>query len=159
VLLKITLHTLLSLSLLAIAEYLTLMVLQIMATALFGEKKLFIYLLYIPMIFLILVKIFSSEIYTLYFFNLLIFLYYLCKTQNILTIKELLLFILYLGFMSIVYLNMDEYIYELTLFLDINENIIYLNSEVTYFLICIHIIILLFMSYNRKKLFRIERCI
>lgn len=105
--------------------------------------------------------VFSSTLYLLYFINLFIAMYILHKV--------------YIGFSSIIFLlysslfivliNLhvyEEYIFEFYLFIDVITQVPFINSEVMYALIAVHLLLLFnlkkfdsFWVIIDKKLFRI----
>jgi len=103
----------------------------------------FIFLL---MLHVELLVVFSLSYYTLYFFNLLVILYLLhFNFSNYLSN----VFFLHVA-ISLVIINLniyDEMIFETTLYLNLLESIPYINSEVMYVLSLVHI--LLFINLKR----------
>ena len=103
----------------------------------------FIFLL---MLHVELLVVFSLSYYTLYFFNLLVILYLLhFNFSNYLSN----VFFLHVA-ISLVIINLniyDEMIFETALYLNLLESIPYINSEVMYVLSLVHI--LLFINLKR----------
>ena len=113
------------------------------------------YIIYLPVLSLALILLFASSFYILYFTNLLLILYSLYKSENIMTLRELFIFINYMIFLSLVYKYFEELRYKFYLDINIVDTIYYIDLTTIYLLTSLHIIILFFMGYNREKLYRI----
>ena len=109
----------------------------------------------------VLITIFSLSWYYLYFLALLISLYSLKNLSSHLEYKIFFPFL----FLLFIVINLDiyhEYIFELSLYLNIEHWSIYINSEVMYILTLLHLIVLINLKRFEKiwaiideKLFRI----
>ena len=152
---KTLLQLSLSLSLLYIGAYTTTIVLFIAYIFSFIKIRYIDYMLYLAIVSLVLVEIFASSFYILYFINLFLVLYYLYKSQNIMTPFELSIFIVYMLFLRYLYNYFEEFRYELYLDLNIVDRLYGIDAASIYLLSSLHILVLFFMGYNREKLFRI----
>ncbi len=148
-------HLFFSSSLFFIGEYTLTLILQTVFIIIFFKSKFFIYISYIPIILFGLIKLFASTTYLLYFVNLFVFLYLLYKSDNILTLQELVIFSLYLSGLYFIYLSTSELRYDIYLYFDITDRVNSIHSEIIYMLSFLHLLILFFMGYNKEKLFRI----
>ncbi len=91
---------------------------------------------------LVLLSLFSLNLYIFYFLALFISLYLLSKHYNCFSPR--LSFILLTFILIIINLNIyDEYLFELFLWLDILDKTIYINSEVSYILMLFHLLLLI----------------
>ncbi len=108
-----------------------------------------------------LLYLFASGLYILYFLSLLIVLYLLHKYYTYFSyIVFFILSVLVLGLINLdIY---DEYIFEIFLWLDVVDRKTYINSEVSYVQLALHLLLLInlkkfenFWAIIDKKLFRI----
>ena len=116
---------------------------------------MFIYLLLLPLIHLALVDLFVRQTYILYFALLGVSIFYLIKSKNILTMQETFLFGFYMSILSLIYQNFENLRYEIELDLGVLESSYNPDITTIYILGLLHITILLFMGYNREKIYRI----
>ena len=108
-----------------------------------------------------LLYLFALGFYTLYFIFLLAASYSLHKYNKYFSDRVFFLLL----FFTIVLINLDifdEYLFEIYLYFDSVESSIFINSEVMYILIALHLIVLInlkkfenFWAIIDKKLFRI----
>ena len=96
----------------------------------------------------LLLKTFLLELYVVYFisFTILVYIFRQSKVEKPIFIFSLCLIIL----SPFLFEYLDNYIYNLHLFLDYNEQYSFVGGEVTYVLSLLHSIVF-FLSYNRKK--------
>lgn len=147
-------HLFLSLSLIWIGEYSTLFVLQLAFVFTFLKNKKIFYLLYIPMVFFVLIKLFASSVYLLYFFNLLFLFYFLYKNELLLSQEELLILSIYMTILYGLYRYFEDELYYLYLSLETDDKINHIFDEVVIVLTLLHLIIFLILGYNKQKIFR-----
>jgi len=108
--------------------------------------KKIIYFLSAYILHLILMYFFASEYYLIYFISLLFALYLLHKSYNYFSIT---IFFISTA-LSIIMINSkiyDEYLFEFFLFIDVLDRTIYVNSEIMYILVLLHLLFLI----NLKK--------
>ena len=119
------------------------------------------YFIFALFLHIILLNLFASGFYTLYFIFLIIASYSLYKYKDYFSyiIFSLLLFLLLVLINLDVY---DEYLFEIYLYFDWVKSSIFINGEVMYVLIALHLIVLInlkkfenFWAIIDKKLFRI----
>ena len=150
---KTSFHLFVSLSLVFIGEYSTVALFQIAFIATYLRVPILLYAFYVPAIYFILLKLFASGEYLLYFLNFSFFIYYLYKSQNFLNAKELFVFVLYLSLVALAYVGLEEIRYELYLNADVVDDVNVSDDFVTYALTSLHTMVLFFMGYNKEKLF------
>ena len=145
-------HTFISLSLLSVGEYTMAIFMQFLFLITFKSEFLYKFF-YLVVILFVLVKLFASTLYILYFFNLFLFIYTLYKEKVFFYVRSYFLFIFNLLFIATIYIALDEMRYELYLWLNITDVVNSINTKVIYLLTSLHLIILFIMGYNREKLF------
>jgi hypothetical protein len=143
-----------SLSLFVTGEYSLLLVAQAAFVSTLANHKKILYLLYLPMIFFALLKLFASSVYLLYFFNLTFVFYFLYQKELLLSLKELAVFTLYMFFLYGMYRYLENDIYTLYISSEIEDKVNHLFDEVVIFLTLLHIFIFIILGYNKQKLFR-----
>jgi hypothetical protein len=151
---RYALHFGMGLSLLLIGQYSLLLVLQFAFIFTFFKGKNILYLIYIPLMFFALLKLFASAFYLLYFFNLLFLYSFLYIYNYLLSLKELVLFTLYMIFTYGMYDYLDEDIYALYISSGLDDKVDHIFDEVALFLLLLHIFIFMILGYNKQKLFR-----
>lgn len=147
-------HLFMSLSCLWIGEYSSLFVLQLAFVFTFFKSKKIFYLFYMPIIFLVLIKLFASSVYLLYFFNLLFLFYFLYKNELLPNREELAIFSTYMVILYGMYHYFEEDLYYLYITLGIDDKVNHIFNEVVIFLTLLHLIIFLILGYNKQKIFR-----
>jgi hypothetical protein len=145
-------HILLSCSLYYIGEIFTLLLFQIPFFLMFIRKKEVQFFLYIPILFLILVKLFASS-YVLYFLVLVASLYLTLYFKLLYSVVEIFLYTLYLGFLYSCCSYFEYSIYELYIELDFKDSIYFISNEVVTILTIGHLFILLILGYNRESIY------
>jgi len=103
--------------------------------------------------------LFASAFYFIYFLSLFISLYLLRRYYSY--FSSVVFFIFFVLILSLINLDIyDEYIFEVFLWFDIVNKTIYINSEVMYILIILHLLLLInlkrfenFWAIIDKKLF------
>jgi len=150
---KTSFHLFVSLSLVFIGEYSTVALFQIAFIATYLRVPILLYAFYVPAIYFILLKLFASGEYFLYFLNFVFFIHYLLQSQNLLNAKELLVFVPYLSLVALAYVGLEEIRYELYLNVDIVDDVNFIDDFVIYALTSLHTTVLFFMGYNREKLY------
>jgi len=128
----------LSLSLVFIGEYSTAFFLQL-SYLLFLNKYLF-YFLYLPLLHLILIKLFASSYYFLYFINLTLAILFLVNKKIILTKIKNALFLLNISLLYFFYQYYESHIYQLYLDIGFTDKINYINPEIGLILTLVHIL-------------------
>ena len=151
---KYFLHLGITLSLLFIGEKTTALALQFGFLTLFCKEAQTLYLFYLPLLFLALMKLFASSFYILYFFNLFFIFYFLGKNQLLLECKKFFLWSFYMLFLFLFYRYNEALMYDFYLWLDMQDSINHLFDEIVAALVTLHIMIFLILSYNREKIFR-----
>lgn len=144
-------HFFITLSLFIIGEYSLLLVVQAAFLFVFLNHKQLLYILYIPVIFLALLKLFASSVYPLYFFNLLFLFYFLLKSQLLVSLKELAGFSAYMLFLYVMYRYFEGGIFNLYISSGIEDKVNHLFDEVVIFLTLLHIFIFAILGYNKQK--------
>ncbi|MBA3024908.1 MAG: hypothetical protein FP820_00695 [Sulfurimonas sp.] len=144
-------HFCISLSLFFIGEHSLLLVAQAAFLSLFLNHKQLLYILYIPVIFLALLKLFASSEYLLYFLNLLFLFYFLFKNQLLVSLKELAVFSVYMFFLYVMYRYLEGGIFNLYISSGIEDKVNHLFDEVVIFLTLLHIFIFVILGYNKQK--------
>jgi len=98
-----------------------------------------------------LVKLFVSSLYSLYFANLALITLLLVKRDTLFKTYEKALFLSLIPVIYFVYQYYKENIYYFTLDLDITDTINYIDSEISFLLILIHTFILFFIQYKTNR--------
>lgn len=142
-------HLVFSLSLIFIGEYTTTLFIQSIYL-LSLNNRFFIYL-YIPMLHFGLVKLFASSYYPLYFLNIFILLLLLKKEELEIEGKKILFFLLSIVFIYFITWKFDEFIYDIYLFLNIDDKINSISYEVVISLIFLHLLILFIYGFKNNK--------
>lgn len=150
---KTVLHVSLTLSLLFIGEYTTLLLLQLALLFLYNK---FFYYFYLPFVHFVLLKLFGSLLYPLYFFALAMVIYTIYKEQKSISKENVGMLSLVYILLFALYSNFKEKLYDLYIELDINDTVHYISADVVYALTLLHLFIFFFLTfeYNDKKLFR-----
>ena len=151
---KYFLHIILSCSLYFIGEYTLALLLQFVFISTFFKNKKKFYLLYMPMFFLALVKIFASSVYLLYFINLIFLFNYLDKNALLLSMHELLWWSFYMAFLYFGYISLHEQIYDVYILQNIQDKVNHLFMDIVFLLTLLHILIFVILGYNKKILIR-----
>lgn len=147
---KFLFYSVVTLSLLYIGEFLTAFLFQIALLTLFIKIKYIEYLLYIPVSFLALIQIFAAQEYFLYFVNLTVTFYYIVSYKLFLSLKEGFIAFLYLCTLTLIYINLDDYIYELYLYLNLTYMKNYIAIEVVFVLTLLHLFIFVYWTNKIK---------
>jgi hypothetical protein len=147
-------HLCITFSLFIVGEYSLLLVAQAAFLSTFLNSKHLLYLLYIPIVFLVLVKLFASSVYLLYFMNVLLLFYFLYTKNLLLSLKELALFSAYMLFLYSMYRYFEIDIYNLYIQSEIEDKVNHLFDEVVIIITLLHIFIFIILGYNKQKLFR-----
>lgn len=147
---KLILYAVLSVSLLYIGEYSTFVVFQV-ATLLFSQ--LFFYYLYLPFIHLILLKIFASLHYPLYFILLFFTVYVIYKDNRKICANRLAKLSLFYISLLVLYNIIRDRLYDLYVWSNIQDRVNYISVDVAYILTLLHLFILFFLTfeYNGKN--------
>ena len=140
------LNILLSISLVFIGEYSIALFLQF-SYILFLNKYL-VYFLYLPLLHLILTKLFVSSYYFLYFINLSLAILFLINKKVIFTKIENTLFLLNIPLFYFLYQYYENNIYQLYLETGFTDKINYINSDIALILILVHTFILFFIQFK-----------
>jgi hypothetical protein len=148
---KFIFHTTISISLYLVGEYITLISLQILFFTIFLKWKYSIYLFYLPLLLLSLTELFASSIYILYFLNLTIFFIFLYKNSALKSIKEFIIYALYLFGLFSLLIYYEDFFYEISLDINITDKINSISIEVIYILNMLHLIILYLIGIIKKN--------
>ena len=152
-------HLLLSAALYFIGAFSTLTLFQFLFLLTLTKKKEVQFYLYLPMLFFILIKIFASAYYLLYFLALGASVCYTLHYKFLYPLKKLLLYSLYLGLLYTLFVNFEYLLYEIYIELNFNDSVYFISNEVMGMLMYEHLFILLILGYNKGKLFRNNICI
>jgi len=151
-------HLLLSSFLYFIGSFSALLIFQFLWIIMFVKPKVIRLYFYLPMLFFILIKLFASSFYLLYFIALSASVCFTLYYKLLYPLKKLLYYMFYLLFLSIVFRYFEHFFYELYIELDFLESIYFISDEVALLLMCEHLFILFILGYNREKLFRNNIC-
>ena len=151
-------HLLLSSFLFFIGEFSTLLVFQLIFIIMFLKPKETLLYLYLPMLFFILIKLFASSFYLLYFIALGASLCFILHNKLLYSLKKLLLYSSYLLLFHSIFSNFEYFFYELYIELEISDSIYFISDRVVGILMIEHLFILFILGYNREKLFRNNIC-
>ncbi len=142
-------HIVFTISLIFIGEYTTTLLLQFIYIISFNNR-LFIYI-YLPIINFILVKLFSSSNYILYFFNLFTTLFLINKLHLVITFKAILFFIIFVSFTYTLIWWFEQFLYDIYLLIDIEDSVNFITLESITLLSLLHTLILFIYMYNTSK--------
>lgn len=156
---KFFLHLLLSGALLFVGEYSVLLLLQAAFLSTFFNNKKIFYLLYMPIIFFALVKIFASSLYSLYFINLFFLFFFLEKNELLLSWWELLVWSLYMLLLYATYIVFEEQIYDVYIMQNLQDKVNHLFWDVVLVLTLLHVLIFVILGYNKKNYLGSSVCI
>ena len=144
----LALNLLLSFSLVLIGEYSIFLVLQL-SYILFLNRYL-IYFLYLPFLHFMLIKLFASSYYFLYFINLSLAILFIINKKILVKKIENLLFLLNLPLIYFLYQYYESDIYHLYLNIDFIDKINYINPEISFILILMHTFILFIIQLKSR---------
>ena len=152
-------HLLLSSCLLFVGELSVLLVFQLIIIIMFLKPKWLLLYLYVPMLFFILIKLFASSFYLLYFIALGASLCLTVHYKLLYSFQRLLLYSIYLLFLQSIFSNFEYFFYEVYIELEISDSVYFISDRVVGILMFEHLFILFILGYNREKLFRNSICI
>ena len=115
-------------------------------------KKYLLSLILLPIFHLVLLELFVSAHYLLYFLTLLIILYFLNSERFYLSSKMSLFSLIYMTGLYFIIKLFEDSLYDLYIDMDMTFNLSYISYEVCCILSLLHILILFLLGYNRAKL-------
>lgn len=117
----------------------------------FKNYSLSLFLL--PVLHIVLLELFASSLYILYFLTLLFALYFLNLRNLFLSNKIFLFSIIYWLGLYILHWLFEDTLYDIYIDLDLRFTMSYISNEVSSILTLLHLFILFLLGYNRDKLF------
>ena len=115
-------------------------------------KKYYLSLILLLIGHSILVELFASTYYTLYFLILAITIYFLNQNKLFFSNKILLLLVVYMAVIYFIFKLFEDTFYDLYIDMEMTFELSYISYEVCSALTVIHIFILFLLGYNRTKL-------
>ena len=137
-------HLVFTVSLLFIGEYTTAILLQLVYLVVFNNVAYGYF--YIPLLHFILVKLFASSYYLLYFFNLFIILSLVNYLKININFKAILYFIMIVFLIYSLVFFFDEFLYDIYILIDINDKINFISYQAQLSLLFLHTILFMFIS-------------
>ncbi len=122
------------------------------ATLVLKFKKSYFSLLLLPLVHLVLLELFASTLYPLYFLTLLFTIYVFNLKKLFLSLNALMFLLIYAMSLYSVIRFFEDALYDLYIDVDMTFELSYLSYEVCCLLSAIHIFILFLLGYNRDKL-------
>jgi hypothetical protein len=107
------LHITSFLSAIIVGEYSTALVFNFALISTFFKSKYAIYLIYLPLILFINIKLFASTAYLLFFVNFVMLIYFTYRNNLLIKTTEVLLFFIYFIFLTIGYNIFEGFIYQI----------------------------------------------
>jgi hypothetical protein len=114
-------------------------------------KYNFLYLFLLPFIHLMLLELFTSSFYPLYFLSILFLAFVLYKNQNYLDNKKLFYYSFYWIFLYFISLNLKDFFYDVSIDYDLSFRFTYMPIGVVFILSLLHIFILFLLRYNKRR--------
>ncbi len=144
------LHSLFTLSLLFNGIYIYSILLQFLLLFSLYKRKIFIYF-YIIALIQILVILFSVN-YILYFINLGALIYFLLKDPVLMGRKAVFYYLVGLITLSFFYIKYEAIFYQLYLWLDVVEQVVYVDFEIVAFVLILQFFLFILIAYKTKNL-------
>lgn len=115
-------------------------------------KKISLSLLFIPLIHLVLLELFASAFYVVYFVAL-VFILYLFRLKSVfLSTKTWLFSLIYWLVVYLLLLFFEDGLYDLYIDFNLRFTMSYISYEVCCILTLLHLFILFLLGYNKEKL-------
>jgi len=115
-------------------------------------KKSYLSLILLSITHLVLLELFASTFYILYFLTLFGVLYFLNLNRLFLSNKMFFFLVIYMSILYIIFKSFEDNLYDLYIDMDMTFELSYMSFEVCFVLTLIHIFILFLLGYNRDKL-------
>ena len=116
-------------------------------------RKYSLSLVLFPLIHLVLLELFASSLYILYFLTLGFIVYFLNAKKLFFSNNTLLYSAIYWFGLYILSILFEDTLYDMYIDLDLRFTMSYISKEVCSVLTLLHLFILYILGYNREKLF------
>lgn len=114
-------------------------------------KYNFVYLILLPLANFILLQLFVSSFYLLYFILIFALSFFIYKNQKYLDNKKLYFYILYWIFVYMLVSYLEDFLYDIYIDFDFTFVLSYMPLSIVVILSLIHISILFLLGYNKRR--------
>ena len=114
-------------------------------------KYNFLYLLLLPFVHFLLLELFASSSYLLYFLSFFLLTFFLYKNQNYIDNTKLFYYSFYWIFIYLLSLYFKDILYDIYINYDLSFTVSYIPLDILFSLSLLHIFILFLLGYNKRR--------